>query len=221
MALLYSMGFLLAWLLLMGPLPYGDEDDSNGRRMHRWDIYVVGSAVFRYMNKTLNGTRSSLETNEKPEGNGSRGCTTGEQVGNSTRSLNRFNSGDLGSNAHASYSNRHLHEAYANRRGDSNNDLEAHSQPEDDARERTVLPAKVVASQGEARPQYYPGPFALPDYAQELVLEPDFYAPPSRSANETQQPEAPTYDLQSSSNEASVQSTSSVEYPYSVAPFDE
>jgi len=39
MALLYSMGFLLAWLLVMGPLPSGDTGDTAGRQLHRGDIY--------------------------------------------------------------------------------------------------------------------------------------------------------------------------------------
>lgn len=39
MALLYSMGFLLAWLLVMGPLPCSDSSDSAGRQLHRGDIY--------------------------------------------------------------------------------------------------------------------------------------------------------------------------------------
>eukprot|EP00980_Cylindrotheca_fusiformis_P018066 scaffold5794_cov141-Cylindrotheca_fusiformis.AAC.2 len=178
MALLYSMGFLLAWLLLMGPLPYGDEDDGNRRSVHRWDAFAMCSTLFRFLNKGFTGCRSNLQANGKPEGNGSLRRTTGEQDGSSARFLNLFNSGDLGFKVHASYSNRHLHETYANRRGDSSNDdLEAHAQPDQDVREWTVLPAKVVASQEEAIPQYYSVASALPDIAEELVLESDFHSP--------------------------------------------
>jgi len=49
MALIYSMGFLLAWLSVMGPLPYEDRYDSSGRRLHRWDI---SSLFFRFTNPT-------------------------------------------------------------------------------------------------------------------------------------------------------------------------
>mmetsp|Transcript_1564 Transcript_1564/g.3186 ORF Transcript_1564/g.3186 Transcript_1564/m.3186 type:complete len:322 (-) Transcript_1564:321-1286(-) len=40
MALVYSMGFLLAWLLISGPLPVGTEID--GYQQHRWDICAMG-----------------------------------------------------------------------------------------------------------------------------------------------------------------------------------
>lgn len=40
MALIYSMGFLLAWLLTIGPLPVGGEFD--GCQKHRWDICALG-----------------------------------------------------------------------------------------------------------------------------------------------------------------------------------
>ncbi|CAJ1939029.1 unnamed protein product [Cylindrotheca closterium] len=47
MALLYSMGFLLAWLLVMGPLPSEDASETMGRQLHRWDIYWVCHVLSR------------------------------------------------------------------------------------------------------------------------------------------------------------------------------
>jgi hypothetical protein len=45
MALIYSMAFLLAWLLTMGPLPFSNVDiegnDSKHHRLHQWDIFAL------------------------------------------------------------------------------------------------------------------------------------------------------------------------------------
>jgi predicted RND superfamily exporter protein len=39
MALLYSMGYLLTWLLIIGPLPYENvKEHGNGHKLHRWDL---------------------------------------------------------------------------------------------------------------------------------------------------------------------------------------
>jgi hypothetical protein len=52
MALVYSMGFLLVWLLTMGPLPCGEVGENNGRRLHRWDVYALCDALSRNLNTT-------------------------------------------------------------------------------------------------------------------------------------------------------------------------
>merc|ERR1712232_1436520 len=40
MALLYSMGFLLSWLLMIGPLPYETGKGATTHGLHQCDIFV-------------------------------------------------------------------------------------------------------------------------------------------------------------------------------------
>jgi hypothetical protein len=83
MALVYSMGFLLALLLTIGPLPYSEGDDIDSHRLHKWDIYASCYKLSRCLRKTWvhskadeKGNNNDLEVHSQPEGQDSRQLTT-------------------------------------------------------------------------------------------------------------------------------------------------
>jgi hypothetical protein len=111
------MGFLLALLLTIGPLPYSEGDDIDGHRLHKWDIY----AMCYKLSRSLQKTSVNYKADEK----------------------------------------------------DDNNDLEVHSQPEEqDSRQPATLSIPTNLSNKEMRSQ---GDLEriLPDHAQKHVLESD------------------------------------------------
>jgi predicted RND superfamily exporter protein len=83
MALVYSMGFLLALLLTIGPLPCSEGDDTDGHRLHKWDIYAMCYKLSRCLQKTWVNNKADekednndLEVHSQPEGQDSRQRTT-------------------------------------------------------------------------------------------------------------------------------------------------
>jgi len=69
LSLLYSMGFLLAWLKIIGPLPCDDDDeDGNGNhqahrhRLHQWDL----KAMFNTLNQKIRSIFSRYTGTEVP-----------------------------------------------------------------------------------------------------------------------------------------------------------
>jgi hypothetical protein len=49
MALLFSMAFLLAWLAMIGPLPYANDADDD-QHLHQWDLKVLCCFCVRKLN---------------------------------------------------------------------------------------------------------------------------------------------------------------------------
>ncbi|KAL3937544.1 MAG: hypothetical protein SGBAC_007368 [Bacillariaceae sp.] len=81
MALVYSMGFLLAWLLAIGPLPVGAEID--GYQKHRWDICAIGKKHI-----SNNAERSAPEKSND-RGNANDGSTGDTKATPSNRVLDK------------------------------------------------------------------------------------------------------------------------------------
>lgn len=80
MALLYSMGFLVSCLLMIGPLPYDMTDDSNKkghndndddnshRRLHQCDLYALCCMCTCKMPKTKKAHFDSDIVIDQPDG---------------------------------------------------------------------------------------------------------------------------------------------------------
>lgn len=61
MALLFSMAFLLAWLAMIGPLPYANDAD-NYQHLHQWDLKVLCCFCWRKINVVGQVSRGSRGT---------------------------------------------------------------------------------------------------------------------------------------------------------------